>query len=102
LLRIVAGFIRQTQGQVLLNGKTVDHLPANRRGVGIVFQNYALFPHLSVREMSTGLYMRVIGQPACIGGLEKFLDYIQGKPDVWITRRVDIARHWRAVHPYRG
>src|SRR5262245_43835692 len=48
LLRIVAGFIRQTSGQVLFDGRPVDHLPANRRGVGIVFQNYALFPHLSV------------------------------------------------------
>ena len=50
LLRIVAGFIQQTSGQVLFDGKSVDHLPANRRGVGIVFQNYALFPHLSVSE----------------------------------------------------
>jgi hypothetical protein len=32
--------------------------------------------------MSVGLHMRIIGQPARIGGLEKFLDYIQGKPDV--------------------
>jgi hypothetical protein len=52
--------------------------------------------------MSIGLHMRMIGQPACIGGLEKFLDYIQSKPDVWITRRVDIARHWAAVHPYKA
>ncbi|MET0530320.1 MAG: ABC transporter ATP-binding protein [Microvirga sp.] len=56
LLRIVAGFIRQTAGQVLFDGKSVDHLPANRRGVGIVFQSYALFPHLSVSEnISYGL-----------------------------------------------
>jgi putative spermidine/putrescine transport system ATP-binding protein len=61
LLRIVAGFIRQTQGQVLLNGKAVDHLPANRRGVGIVFQNYALFPHLSVLDnVAFGLKQRGI------------------------------------------
>ncbi|HEY6821326.1 MAG TPA: ABC transporter ATP-binding protein [Burkholderiales bacterium] len=50
LLRIVAGFLRQSAGRVLFDGVPVDHLPANRRGVGIVFQNYALFPHLSVRE----------------------------------------------------
>jgi len=56
LLRIIAGFIRQTSGQVLFEGKSVDQLPANRRGVGIVFQNYALFPHLSAREnISYGL-----------------------------------------------
>src|ERR1043165_7199235 len=50
LLRIVAGFIRQSRGRVLFDGQSVDHLSASRRGVGIVFQNYALFPHMSVAE----------------------------------------------------
>jgi putative spermidine/putrescine transport system ATP-binding protein len=50
LLRIVSGFIRQTQGRVLFDGAPVDHLSPSRRGVGIVFQNYALFPHMSVAE----------------------------------------------------
>ncbi len=50
LLRIIAGFISQTAGRVLFDGAPVDHLKANRRGVGIVFQNYALFPHMTVAE----------------------------------------------------
>ena len=50
LLRIVAGFISQTSGRILFDDAPVDHLPANRRGVGIVFQNYALFPHMTVRD----------------------------------------------------
>jgi len=50
LLRIVSGFIRQTQGRVLFDGQPVDHLSPARRGVGIVFQNYALFPHMTVTE----------------------------------------------------
>jgi putative spermidine/putrescine transport system ATP-binding protein len=50
LLRIVSGFIRQTHGSVLFDGESVDHLPPNRRGVGIVFQSYALFPHMNVRK----------------------------------------------------
>lgn len=50
LLRIIAGFIAQTSGRILFDGAPVDHLPANKRGVGIVFQNYALFPHMTVRE----------------------------------------------------
>jgi allantoinase len=54
------------------------------------------------KMMSIGLHMRLIGQPARVGGLERFLDYILNRPGVWITRRVDIARHWRAVHPYAG
>jgi putative spermidine/putrescine transport system ATP-binding protein len=48
LLRIIAGFIAPSAGRVLIDGAPVGHLPANRRGVGIVFQNYALFPHMSV------------------------------------------------------
>ncbi|SON56753.1 Sulfate/thiosulfate import ATP-binding protein CysA [Hartmannibacter diazotrophicus] len=50
LLKIIAGFLRQTSGDVLLDGQSVSHLPANRRQVGIVFQNYALFPHMTVGE----------------------------------------------------
>jgi putative spermidine/putrescine transport system ATP-binding protein len=50
LLRIMSGFIRQSAGRVLFDEAAVDHLPANRRGVGIVFQNYALFPHMTVRQ----------------------------------------------------
>ena len=50
LLRIVSGFIRQTEGRVLFDGEAVDHLNPSQRGVGIVFQNYALFPHMTVYE----------------------------------------------------
>jgi putative spermidine/putrescine transport system ATP-binding protein len=50
LLRIVSGFIRQSGGRVLFDGEPVDHLPPSRRGAGIVFQNYALFPHMTVAE----------------------------------------------------
>ena len=59
LLRIIAGFTRQTQGRVLFDGAAVDDLSAGRRGVGIVFQNYALFPHMTVREnVAYGLQAR--------------------------------------------
>lgn len=50
LLQIIAGFLQPSQGEVLLDGYRVEHVPANRRRVGMVFQNYALFPHLSVFE----------------------------------------------------
>jgi putative spermidine/putrescine transport system ATP-binding protein len=50
LLRIVSGFIRQTEGRVLFDDEAVDHLSPSQRGVGIVFQNYALFPHMTVAE----------------------------------------------------
>src|SRR3954451_5366493 len=59
LLRIIAGFIPQTEGRILIDNEPVDHLPANRRGVGIVFQNYALFPHMTVRQnIAYGLQAR--------------------------------------------
>jgi putative spermidine/putrescine transport system ATP-binding protein len=48
LLRIIAGFIAQTAGTVRFDGEPVDHLVPMRRGAGIVFQNYALFPHMTV------------------------------------------------------
>ena len=50
LLRIIGGFLRQAAGQVLIDGVPVDPLPPNRRNVGIVFQNYALFPHMTGAE----------------------------------------------------
>jgi putative urate catabolism protein len=54
------------------------------------------------RMMSVGLHCRLIGKPARIAGLARFLDHVQRHKDVWICRRVDIARHWRTRHPYRG
>jgi putative spermidine/putrescine transport system ATP-binding protein len=50
LLRIIAGFQVQTAGNVLFDGAPVDHLSTAQRGVGIVFQNYALFPHMTVAQ----------------------------------------------------
>jgi putative spermidine/putrescine transport system ATP-binding protein len=50
ILRMVAGFERPTSGAILIAGRDVSALPPNRRGVGLVFQNYALFPHMTVEE----------------------------------------------------
>lgn len=50
LLRIISGFIRQSEGRVRFDEQPVDHLSPSQRGVGIVFQNYALFPHMTVAE----------------------------------------------------
>ena len=51
------------------------------------------------KMMSVGLHCRLIGRPARFAGLVKFLDHIQSHDHVWLARRIDIARHWRATHP---
>jgi putative spermidine/putrescine transport system ATP-binding protein len=59
LLRIIAGFIAQSAGRVLFDGEAVDHLAPTRRGVGIVFQNYALFRRMTVaHNVACGLEAR--------------------------------------------
>ena len=56
ILRMIAGFVRPTMGTILLGGQDVTRLPPDRRGMGMVFQNYALFPHMSVeRNVMFGL-----------------------------------------------
>jgi spermidine/putrescine ABC transporter ATP-binding subunit len=50
LLRIIAGFVHADEGTVYLDGKPVNHVPPWQRNVGLVFQNYALWPHMSVFE----------------------------------------------------
>jgi sn-glycerol 3-phosphate transport system ATP-binding protein len=60
-LRIMAGLETATSGQVLVDGRDVTHLPPAQRGVAMVFQNYALFPHLSVADNITfGLSVRKV------------------------------------------
>src|SRR6266446_5228090 len=47
-LRCIAGFETPSAGRIVLDGKRLDEMPAHRRDVGLVFQSYALFPHLTV------------------------------------------------------
>src|SRR5215469_8028579 len=49
-LNMLAGFERPTRGTITLNGRSVDALPPYERNIGMVFQSYALFPHMSVAE----------------------------------------------------
>ena len=54
------------------------------------------------RMMSVGLHCRIAGRPGRALAVAKFLDHIQARSNVWIARRIDIARHWLKVHPYAG
>jgi len=51
------------------------------------------------KMMSIGMHCRLLGRPGRISALQRFLDHIQRHDKVWICRRIDIARHWAAVHP---
>jgi putative spermidine/putrescine transport system ATP-binding protein len=58
-LRLIAGFIAPSAGQILLDGQDITPLPPERRDMGVVFQNYALFPHMTVFDnVAFGLRMR--------------------------------------------
>ena len=78
LLRIIAGFIAQTQGRIIIGDDIVDPLPPNRRAVGIVFQNYALFPHLSISEnVGYGLAARGVDKATRQREAQRLLELVQ-------------------------
>ena len=52
------------------------------------------------RMMSVGLHCRLVGRPGRLAALERFLEHAQAHEGVWFCRRADIARHWRARHPF--
>ncbi|MTV37287.1 allantoinase PuuE [Duganella radicis] len=52
------------------------------------------------KMLNIGLHCRLVGRPARAASLARFLDYVQQHDNVWITRRIDIAEHWRKVHPF--
>jgi putative urate catabolism protein len=54
---------------------------------------------IAPKMMSIGLHCRLVGRPGRFAALARFLDYVQQHEQVWLCRRVDIARHWHNVHP---
>ncbi|MEF2553033.1 allantoinase PuuE [Aurantimonas sp. A2-1-M11] len=52
------------------------------------------------KMLSIGLHCRLVGRPGRAAALARFLDYVQSRPDVWVARRIDIARHWRERFPF--
>ena len=102
VLRMVAGFQRPTSGRVLIGDKDVTQLAANRRDIGFVFQNYALFPHLSVFEnVAYGLRVKRLDESDIRQRVEDGLQQVglQGFGDRMITelsggqqQRVALAR----------
>ncbi len=50
--------------------------------------------------MSIGMHCRLLGRPGRLRALQRFLDHVEQHDRVWVTRRIDIARHWKATHPF--
>jgi spermidine/putrescine transport system ATP-binding protein len=102
LLRILAGFEQPDSGKIILDGKDITHLPPNKRPVNTVFQNYALFPHLTIWEnIAFGLRIAqrsekdIKGEVARMLDLIQMSDHAQKKPDQISggqKQRVAIAR----------
>jgi allantoinase len=53
------------------------------------------------KMLSVGMHCRLLGRPGRFASLQRFLDHVQKHDKVWICRRIDIARHWQATHPFR-
>ncbi|QDJ12623.1 ABC transporter [Mergibacter septicus] len=76
LLKAIAGLLPLTQGEILLKEKALHHIPLEQRQIGLIFQDYALFPHLTVAE---NIIFGLCYQPACCKGkvLRKMTDLVQ-------------------------
>lgn len=108
ILRMVAGLVEPSSGRILISGNDVTRLPPNKRGIGLVFQSYALFPHLTVFEnVAFGLRRRKIGgaelehrvkQVLALVRLETFGDRYPRQLSGGQQQRVAIARAL-APHP---
>ena len=78
LLMMLAGFETPSHGEIWLDGRRIDRLPPHRRGLGVVFQNYALFPHLSVAaNVAFPLEMRAVGKAEIVEKVRRALDMVQ-------------------------
>lgn len=101
-LRMIAGFQEPSAGRISIAGQDVTHVPASRRDIGFVFQNYALFPHLTVHgNVAYGLEARgkdageirgAVADALALVGLAGFGDRLPGELSGGQQQRVALAR----------
>jgi spermidine/putrescine transport system ATP-binding protein len=101
-LNLIGGFVAPTQGTIWIQGQRVDRLPPHKRNVNTVFQSYALFPHMTVREnVAFGLRMARVNRKETASrvaealelvGLEEFGDRMPGQLSGGQQQRVAVAR----------
>jgi putative spermidine/putrescine transport system ATP-binding protein len=77
-LMMLAGFETATHGEIKLDGKPINNIPPHKRGIGMVFQNYALFPHMTIAEnLSFPLEVRKIGKSDREAKVKRALDMVE-------------------------
>jgi len=77
-LMMLAGFEPATHGEIFLNEEPINRVPPHKRGIGMVFQNYALFPHMTVAEnLAFPLQVRNMGKAECESRVKRALDMVQ-------------------------
>ena len=77
-LMMLAGFETATHGEIKIGGVSINHIPPHKRGIGMVFQNYALFPHMTVAEnLSFPLEVRKMGKSEREKKVKRALDMVQ-------------------------
>jgi len=77
-LKMIAGFEDVTDGAIRFDGKDVVNVPAEKRDIGMVFQNYALFPHMTVAQnLAFGLEMRKVPKPEMQSRIARVLEMVQ-------------------------
>jgi putative spermidine/putrescine transport system ATP-binding protein len=101
-LRVIAGFLRPDSGRVLVDGADITRVPVHRRDMGLVFQSYALFPHLTVRDnVAFGLRMRnwaarrasdAVDQMLDLAGIKELADRLPAEISGGQQQRVAVAR----------
>ncbi|HEY8630447.1 MAG TPA: ATP-binding cassette domain-containing protein, partial [Gaiellaceae bacterium] len=101
-LNLVGGFIAPTSGEILIRGANVNRLPPYKRAVNTVFQNYALFPHMNVRD-NVGFGLKMAGtakrdaggrieEALALVGLDTFADRLPAQLSGGQQQRVAVAR----------
>ncbi len=77
-LMMLAGFETATHGEILLDGRPINNISPHKRGIGMVFQNYALFPHMTVGEnLAFPLEVRKMAKPDIEAKVKRALDMVQ-------------------------
>lgn len=78
ILLMIAGFENPTNGEILFQGKPINQVPAEKRNIGMVFQNYALFPHMTIfNNLAFPLKMRKVGKQEKERKVKEVLDLVQ-------------------------